>query len=55
MVVLKQVVRGVALWAAANPVKAVQIAIAVGIIGVTLVQTRKLDTHTLKRAAKALF
>jgi hypothetical protein len=41
-------------WAAANPVKAAQLAVAVAIIGATLVKTRQVDTATLKRAMRVL-
>lgn len=53
--VVIRVARAAFLWAAANPVKAVQVGIAVAVIGGTLIATKKLDAESLKKAAKAVF
>lgn len=53
--VVARVARAAFLWAAANPVKAVQLGIAVAVIGGTLIATRKLDAESLKRAARMVF
>jgi len=39
-------------WAAANPLKAAQLAIALTILGATLVTTKRLDRRALKRAVR---
>jgi hypothetical protein len=52
MTLLRQFARAAVVWAAANPVKAAQLAIALAIIGTTLVTTKRLDKRTLKRAAR---
>ena len=41
-------------WAAANPWRAAQLAIALAILGSTLIKTRRLDRRALKRAARAI-
>lgn len=50
-----RVARAAFIWAAANPIKAVQLGIAVAVIGGTLIATKKLDAESLKRAARAVF
>jgi hypothetical protein len=52
MTFLRQAARAAVLWAAANPVKAAQLAIALAIVGSALVTTKRLDKRTLKRAAR---
>jgi hypothetical protein len=54
MTIVRQLARAAVVWAAANPVKAAQLAIAIAIVGTTLVTTKKLDKTTLKRAARVL-
>lgn len=54
MAIVRQLARAAVVWAAANPVKAAQLAIALVIVGTTLVTTKKLDKSTLKRAARVL-
>jgi len=54
MTIVRQLARAVVVWAAANPVKAAQFAIAIAIVGTTLVTTKKLDKNALKRAARVL-
>ena len=54
MTLLRQLARAAVVWAAANPVKAAQLAIALIIVGTTLVTTKRLDKRTLKRAARVL-
>jgi len=39
-------------WAAANPVKAAQLGVALAILGATLATTKRLDKRALKRAAR---
>jgi len=52
MTLLRQFARAAVVWAAANPVKAAQLAIALAIVGTTLVTTKRLDKRTLKRAVR---
>ena len=52
MSLLRQIARAAVGWAAANPVKAAQLALALAIIGTTLVTTKRLDRRALKRAAR---
>jgi hypothetical protein len=54
MTILRCAARAVVAWAAANPVKAAQLAIALVILGTTLVQTKQLDKRALKRAVRVL-
>ena len=54
MTLLRQLARATFGWASANPVKAAQLAIALIILGTALVQNRRLDKRTLKRAASVL-
>ncbi len=53
--ILRQLAKVAAGWAAANPVKAAQLAIALAILGTTLVTTKRLDRRALKRAARIFF
>ncbi len=39
-------------WAAANPLKAAELAVALTILGATLVATKRLDRRALKRAVR---
>jgi hypothetical protein len=54
MSILRQLARAAVAWAAANPVKAAQLAIALAILGTTLATTKRLDKRALKRAARVL-
>lgn len=54
MPLLKKFARAAVIWAARNPFKAVQLAIALSLLGTALVKSRRLDLHALKRAAHAL-
>lgn len=54
MTIVRQLARAAVVWVAANPVKAAQLAIAIAIVGTTLVTTKKLDKRTLKRAVRVL-
>jgi hypothetical protein len=54
MMLLRRFARAAAAWAAANPGKMVQLAIALAILGGTLVTTRRLDWRALRRAARIL-
>lgn len=54
MTMLRQVARAAVVWAAANPVKAAQLAVALAILTTTLVTTKRLDKRALKRAARVL-
>jgi len=49
---LKQLPKAAVGWAAANPRKAVELAIALTILGATLVTSKRLDRSALKRAAR---
>ena len=52
MAFLKRAVVAAATWAAANPVKATQIGVAVIILASTLATTRRVDGRALKRIAR---
>jgi len=52
MLFLKRAVVAAATWAAANPVKAAQIGVAVIILASTLATTRRVDGRALKRIAR---
>jgi hypothetical protein len=52
MGILRQFARAALVWAAANPVKTAQLAIAIAILGTTLVTTKRLDKRALKRAVR---
>jgi len=54
IVLFKRFVRAIAAWGVANPVKAAQLAIALAILGSTLVTTKRLDRRALRRAARIL-
>lgn len=54
MTILKQLARAAVVWAAANPVKAAQLAIALAILGTTLVTAKRLDKRALRRAVRVL-
>ncbi len=54
MRMVRHAAKAALVWAAANPVKAAQLAVAVAIIGTALVKTKQLDTQTLKRAIRIL-
>lgn len=49
---LKQLAKAAVGWAAANPRKAVELAIALAILGATVVTTKRLDRRALKRVAR---
>ena len=52
MILLRRIARSALAWAAANPVKAGQLAIALVILGTTLATTKRLDRQALKRLAR---
>lgn len=52
MTFLGRVVRSALAWAAANPVKAAQLAVALAILGTTLATTKRVDRSALKRAVR---
>ncbi len=49
---LKQLAKAAVGWAAANPRKAVELAIALAILGATVVTTKRVDRRALKRVAR---
>ena len=49
---LKQLAKAAVGWAAANPRKAVKLAIALAILGATVVTTKRVDRRALKRVAR---
>lgn len=55
MILWKRAARVALVWAAANPVKAAQVAVALAILGATLVTTKRLDRQALQRAARIFF
>ncbi|HJY85440.1 MAG TPA: hypothetical protein VKE24_01265 [Candidatus Acidoferrales bacterium] len=52
MNLLKQLARATVGWAAANPLKAAQLAFVLTLLGATLLTTKRLDRRTLKRVAR---
>lgn len=48
----KQLIKATLRWAAANPRKAVELAIALTILGATLATSKRLDRRALKRVAR---
>jgi hypothetical protein len=50
--VIKRLVKVACGWAAANPLKAAQLGIALILLGTALVTTKRLDRRALKRAAR---
>ncbi len=51
---LRQAGRAALCWAAANPLRAAQLAVALAVLGTTLYRTRRLDGAALKRALRVL-
>ena len=52
MNLLKQLAKATVGWAAANPLKAAQLAFALTLLGATLLTTKRLDRRALKRVAR---
>ncbi len=52
MNLLKQLAKATVGWAAANPLKAAQLAFALTLLGATLLATKRLDRRALKRVAR---